>query len=223
MSKTIGVSLFALMIASSAHGATTEGPHIGDVFYIALENHNWTQPSSVTDIHQIFGNSAAPFINSLVNPASPNSAMVSYATNYTNVFQNGVPVHPSEPNYVWSEAGTAGPPPAGPWNDADPYAHTPNNIVNAPSLSALLQAKYGTAGWRSYQEDIDLKTVNGQLTSTVLPKDEWTVPLNGFSGTSSTYTNSYNGSHQYNFAPKHDGQLFFTATNGGNNSTPSNP
>jgi phosphatidylinositol-3-phosphatase len=221
MSKTIGVSLFALMIAGSA-----QAQQIGDVFYIALENHNWTQPSSVTDINQIYGNSAAPFINSLVNPLSPNSAMVSYASNYTNVFQGGVAVHPSEPNYVWSEAGTAGPPPSGPWNDADPYAHTPNNIVNAPNLSALLQAKYGTAGWKSYQEDIDLTTVGGQLTNTVLPQSEWIVPLNSFSGTSTAptnpYTNQYNGSHQYNFAPKHDGQLFFTATNGGNDTTPSN-
>src|SRR5262249_7977132 len=28
------------------------------------------------------------------------------------------------------------------------------------------------------------------------------------------YTNSYNGSHQYDFATKHDGHLFFDATNG---------
>ena len=39
MSKTIGVSLFVLMIASSA-----QAQQIGDVFYIALENHNFTQP-----------------------------------------------------------------------------------------------------------------------------------------------------------------------------------
>jgi hypothetical protein len=135
------------------------------------------------------------------------------------VFQNGVAVHPSEPNYVWSEAGTTGTNP--PWNDADPY---PSNVVNAPNLSALLQKKYGTSGWKSYQEDIDLTTNSmGQLTSTVLPQSQWTVPLKSFSGTSSAYTNSYNGSDQYNFAPKHDGQLFFTATNGGDNSTPSNP
>jgi hypothetical protein len=54
------------------------------------------------------------------------------------------------------------------------------------------------------------------------------VPLRSFSGTSPDYTNPYNGSHQYNFAPKHDGQLFFTATNGDNGSgtpnfSPSNP
>ena len=69
MSKAIGVSLFALLVASSA-----QAQQIGDVFYIALENHNFTQPSSVTGINQIFGNSAAPFINSLVTPGNPNAA-----------------------------------------------------------------------------------------------------------------------------------------------------
>jgi hypothetical protein len=54
------------------------------------------------------------------------------------------------------------------------------------------------------------------LTSTVAPGSEWTVPLVSFSGTSASYTNLYNGSNQYNFACKHDGQLFFADTNGGN-------
>ena len=41
-----------------------------------------------------------------------------------------------------------------------------------------------------------------------------------FSGTSPAYTNPYNGSDQYNFVLKHDGQLFFTATNGGSDTAP---
>ncbi len=226
MSKPIGVSLFALMIASSAHAAS-----IGDVFYIAMENHNWTQPSTVTGINQIFGNSAAPFINSLVTRGNPNAADVSFASNYQNVFDGTQQVHPSEPNYVWQEAGVHGP-----LNDADPY---PNNIVNSPNISALLQAKYGTSGWRSYQEDTDLmnnttganinSTHSSSLTNpvsptnTIVPTSQYEVPLTSFSGTSSSYTNPYNGSHQFNFAAKHDGQLFFTATNGGNDPTSSNP
>jgi hypothetical protein len=216
MSKTIGVSLFALVIASSAHAQ-----QIGDVFYIAMENHNWTQPSGVSGLpNQIYGNVAAPFINSLVTPGNPNAAMVSYASNYQNV---ALGVHPSEPNYVWQEAGVHGP-----LNDADPYASTPNNIVNAPNLSALLQTKYGTSGWKSYQEDINLVPTSGSvnhpgansLTSTVAPQSQWNVPTSSFSGASSSYTNPYNGSDQYNFAVKHDGTLFFTATNGGTATAP---
>ena len=219
MSKAIGVSLFALLVASSA-----QAQQIGDVFYIAMENHNWTQPSTVTGIHQIYGNSAAPFINSLVTPGNPNAAMTSYASNYQNVSPG---LHPSEPNYVWQESGVSGV-----LNDADPY---PNNIVNAPNLSALLQTKLGTAGWKSYQEDVDLAVSTGSvnhpgtdsLKSTVAPQSQWSVPTSSFSGTSADYTNAYNNTNQYNYAVKHDGQLFFTATNGGTatapDTSPSNP
>jgi hypothetical protein len=208
MSKTIGVSLFAIMIASSA-----QAQQIGDVFYIDLENHNFTQPSGVTSPQQLLGNAAAPFLNSLIMPGNPNAAMTSYASNYQNV----PGVHPSEPNYVWQEAGLHGP-----LNDNDPY---PNNIVNAPNLSALLQTKYGASGWKSYQEDIDINTSTGQ----VLPQSQWTVPTSSQSGTfaAGATPNAYNGSLQFNFAAKHDGQLFFTATNGGTaaapNTSPSNP
>jgi hypothetical protein len=183
---------------------------IGTVFFIAMENHNWTQPSSQTSPQQILGNAAAPYINSLVTPGDPNAAQSSYSSNYTNI----PGIHPSEPNYVWNESGKAGP-----LNDADPY---PNNIVNAPNFRGLLQT--AGIGWKSYQEDIDLtKNAQGKLTSTVLPQSQWTVPLTRFSGTSADYTNPYNNSHQYDFAPKHEGSLFFTATNGGNDPTPANP
>ena len=205
-------------------------PVIGDVFYIEMENHNLTQPSSLTSPQQLLGNPAAPYLNSLMTPGNPNAAQTSYASKYYNADYNNplVSIHPSEPNYVWQEAGLTGP-----LNDADPYANTPNNIVNAPNLSALLQA----AGipWKSYQEDIDLTATSGSvnqpganaLTSIVAPQDQWTVPLKSFSGTSPNYINPYNGSNQYNFATKHDGQLFFTATNGSTstapNFSPSNP
>lgn len=206
--------LFSLALTSGA-----QAQQVKHVFVIAMENHNWTQPSSYTSLNQIFGNSAAPFINSLITPGNANAAQVSYASNYHNVIDSsGVSVHPSEPNYVWAEAGVHGP-----LNDATPY---PSNVVNAPSLSAMLAAS--GQSWRSYQEDIDLAmNSSGQLTSNVLPRDQWTVPLNNNSGTSSAYTNPYNGSHQYDYAAKHDPQVFFPATNGGTttsaNTSPSNP
>jgi hypothetical protein len=37
------------------------------------------------------------------------------------------------------------------------------------------------------------------------------------------YFNEYNGSNQYNYAAKHNPMVFFTDTNGGNDTTPSNP
>ncbi len=215
MSRAIGVSLFALLVASSA-----QAQQIGDVFYIALENHNFTQPSSVTDPAPIFGNSAAPFINSLVTPGNANAAQTSFAGNYQNVAPG---LHPSEPNYVWQESGTHGP-----LNDNDPF---PANVVNAPNLSALLAAKGQT--WRSYQEDTDLVNTNGNNingdhgagvapTNTVAQKSQYEVPLTSFSGTSASYTNPYNGSNQYNYAAKHNPEVFFNATNGGNDPTSAN-
>jgi hypothetical protein len=220
----MSVTVLAVLAASSVNAQ-----QLGDVFYIDMENHNLTQPSNVPagTPQQLLGNSAAPFLNSLITPGNPNAAQTSWAGNYLNVAPG---IHPSEPNYVWQETGRTGP-----LNDADPYANTPNNIVSAPNLSALLQNKYGTSGWKSFQEDINLVPTSGSvnqpgangLTSTVAPQSQWTVPTSSFSGTSPNYTNSYNGSNQYNFATKHDGQLFFTATNGGSatapNFSPGNP
>jgi hypothetical protein len=217
MSRAIGVSLFALLVATSA-----QAQQIGDVFYIALENHNFTQPSTVPagTPQQLSGNPAAPYLNSLVTPGNPNAANVSFAGNYQNVSPNQ---HPSEPNYVYQVAGLTGP-----LNDNDPY---PNNIVNTPNLNQLMAAKGQT--WRSYQEDTDLVNTSGNningdhgagvgLTNTVAAKNQYEVPLTSFSGTSSTYTNAYNGSHQYNYAAKHNPEVFFNATNGGNDPTSAN-
>lgn len=218
------------MEALEARALFSANPVIGDVFYIDMENHNLAQPASVTLPQQLQGNPAAPYLNSLMTSGNPNAAQTSYASNYYNALYNNptASIHPSEPNYIWQEAGLTGP-----LNDADTYANTPNNIVNASNLSALLQS--AGISWKSYQEDIDLLPNSGSvnqpgansLTSTVAPQDQWTVPLKSFSGTSPDYTNPYNGSHQYNFAVKHDGQLFFTATNGSSstapNFSPSNP
>jgi hypothetical protein len=199
-------------------------------FVIDLENHNWTQVDDPTAPGQIFGNRAAPFINSLVQPGSSAAAMVSYATQYHNVLAvpdgSGPSIHPSEPNYIWQECGSN----LGVANDDDPYgrgqqasaiasylADHPN--ASGESLCGLLQA--AGISWRCYEEDIDLETTSGtngnlggQLTNTLAPREAWTVPLRSFSGTSATYRNSYNGGQQYAFACKHNGTLFFPATNG---------
>jgi phosphatidylinositol-3-phosphatase len=205
------------VIASSA-----QAQQIGDVFYIALENHNFTQPSTAPagTPQQLFKNPAAPFLNSLVTPGNPNAANVSFAGNYQNVSPN---LHPSEPNYVYQVSGVTGP-----LNDNDPF---PNNIVNAPNLNQLMAAKGQT--WRSYQEDTDLVNTSGNningdhgagvgLTNTVTAKNQYEVPLTSFSGTSNTYTNPYNGSHQYNYAAKHNPEVFFPSTNGGDDPTSAN-
>jgi phosphatidylinositol-3-phosphatase len=203
------------------------------VFVIAMENHNWTQPANqfTGGTQQIFQNSNAPFINSLVNGtavatiggASVNiSQQVAYATAYHNVLAtpggNTPGLHPSEPNYIWAEAGVY----LGLFSDNDPYNGGANQ--NSPlHLSNLLTG--AGKSWRSYQEDIDLAVDgNGLLTNVPLPRTFWTVPLTSFSGTFANGNfNSYNGSNQYSYAAKHNPMVFFTDTNGGNNPTSSNP
>jgi hypothetical protein len=199
MLKKIAVTTAAIIVTTAAHASTVQ-----TVFVIAMENNNWNQPVGVNNgLQPILGNPAAPFINSLVTPGNPNAAMVSYASNYlnVNVNVNGVSteVHPSEPNYVYSDAGTPGPQHGGSWNDNDPSAANGNILPSTTkSLSAELQTKYGQAGsWKAYAEDSQISG-NGVVKSA--------------SGTNGP-VNPYNGSTQYNYAPKHVPQVFFQATN----------
>jgi hypothetical protein len=86
-------------------------PALGDVFYIEMENHNLAQPTGLGGSpEQLLGNPAAPYLNSLMTPGNPSAAQTSYASNYYNVEYNNpaVSIHPSEPNYVWQEAGVPG-------------------------------------------------------------------------------------------------------------------
>lgn len=206
---------------------------IKNVFVIAMENHNWTQPANqfTGGIQQIFQNPNAPFINSLVNGTASAlingttvnlSQQVSYAAAYHNVLAtasgHNPHIHPSEPNYIWEEAGNN----FGVLNDNDPYSPSGATNQNTNQHLAAFLTKAGKS-WKSYQEDIDLTTVNGQLTNVPLPQEQWTVPLTSFSGVFGSGVNQYNGSNQFNYAAKHNPQLFFTDTNGGNDSSPSNP
>lgn len=208
--KRVGLVVAGGLLASCAAGAAHAGA-IKTVFVIAMENHNWTQPASQTSLGQIFGNPAAPYINGLVTPGNPNASQTSYASNYLNAGQG---IHPSEPNYIWAEAGSN----LGVLNDNDPFRVPAGTNQTTPnSLSNYLQLSGKT--WRSYQEDVDVNLTNNQL----LPKSQYSVPLSSSSGTFASGTNQYNGSNQYDYAAKHNPQVFFTSTNGGNDSTSNNP
>lgn len=91
-----------------------------------MENHNWTG---------IQYSASAPYINNTLLP------MASHATQYYN--PSGI--HPSEPNYLWLEAGTN----FGISNDGDPGS---NHLGTASHLVTLLNG--AGISWKSYQEDI---------------------------------------------------------------------
>ncbi len=102
------------------------GHTINTVFVILMENHNWAD---------IKGNASAPYLNNTLLPIS------SYAQQYYNPPRQ----HPSEPNYLWLEAGTN----FGITNDSNPSANhqsTPNHLVTLLKNAGI--------SWKAYQEDI---------------------------------------------------------------------
>jgi hypothetical protein len=176
------VATGVLCVAQTSPANPPQG--IGAVFVIAMENHNFTQPPTQTNPPQILGNPAAPFMNSLITAGNPNAAQVSYATAYFNA---GLGVHPSEPSYVWAEAGSD----FGVHTDADPNPAN-GNVYDVPHLTRQLNA----AGipWKNYQEDV-------QFAASV---------IHSASGTSTTFINPYYGTGQYNYAVKHNPMAFFS-------------
>src|SRR2546427_11973434 len=93
-------------------------------FLIRRENHDW---SSIT------GSPSAPYINGTLLPRA------SHAEQY----YNPPGVHPSEPNYLWLEAGTN----FGILDDNDPQQ---NHQSSTQHLVTLLDT--ASISWRTYQE-----------------------------------------------------------------------
>jgi len=104
----------------------TSPPTARTIFLILMENHNWSD---------IKNSPSAPYINDTLLP------MASYAEQY----YNPPGIHPSEPNYLWLEAGTN----FGIFNDAPPSANHQNTTLH---LVTLLDR--AGISWKSYQEGI---------------------------------------------------------------------
>ena len=109
----------SVTVATSAHAIET-------VFIILLENHNWSQ---------IKGSASAHYLNGTLLP------MASRAEQYFNP----PGMHPSEPNYLWLEAGTN----FGIKNDGLPSA---NHQATTQHLTTLLEA--AGISWKAYAEGI---------------------------------------------------------------------
>ncbi len=105
-------------------GATTHA--IKTVFLVLMENHNWSD---------IKGSASAPYINGTL------LAQGAHAEQYFNPPGN----HPSEPNYLWLEAGQN----FGVSNDNPPSAN--HQSTTAHLVTQLMAAN---VSWKSYQEDI---------------------------------------------------------------------
>lgn len=93
---TLSVTMFTLAIMPLA--ADAQLSKVKTVWVILMENHNWTgnNAGAAFGAPDIKGNPLAPFIN---GPLLQTSA---HAEQYFNPPDN----HPSQPNYLWLEAGT---------------------------------------------------------------------------------------------------------------------
>ena len=120
-----------------------------------MENHNWSD---------IKGSANAPYINNTLLPRA------SYCAQY----YNPPGLHPSEPNYLWLEAGTN----FGILNDSDPSV---NHQSATNHLVTLLQ--HAGVSWRTYQEDISGTYVPLTATNGYAPKHNPFVFFDDVTGT----------------------------------------
>lgn len=142
--------------------ATVTGPgatSIHTVFVIVMENHNWAE---------IQNSPSAPYLNHTLLP------MASYATQY----YNPPGVHPSEPNYLWLEAGSN----FGISNDAAPAA---NHQATPRHLVSLLTAQGLT--WKAYAEGISGTICPLTARGLYAPKHNPMVFFNDVTDTNATH------------------------------------
>jgi hypothetical protein len=134
-------------------------PNIQTVFIIVMENQNWSA---------LKGSSSAPYINNVLLPQAA----------YCGQYYTPPGVHPSEPNYLWLEAGTN----FGITNDNDPSANHQNTTRH---LVTLLE----NAGisWKTYQEDISGTYVPLTATNNYAPKHDPFVYFDDITGTNNTH------------------------------------
>ncbi len=158
---------------------------IKTIFVIPLENHDLTQADPTGSPEQLLGNPACPYFNSLITPGNSNSVQTAWATHYFSCAIDGE--HPSEPNYLWTEAGTD----FGVRTDRDPGRR--NTFSKVQHLSGQLTA--AGVPWKTYQEDVQYS---------------WSEEKSA-SG-SGVAVNQYNGTTDYNYAVKHNPMAFFTDT-----------
>ena len=120
------ISCFCLVCAATLSAAGAGLDANSYVFVILMENHNWST---------IKNSSSAPYINNTLLPLA----------SYCEQYYNPPNLHPSEPNYLWLEAGTN----FGILND-----NPPANNHQATTNHFVTQLKDARISWKTYQESI---------------------------------------------------------------------
>src|SRR5450631_451427 len=99
------------------------------------------QPSSA-----VYGSSAAPYLNGLLSKYA-------HATAFADPLPDAIP---SEPHYVWMEAGTNQFSDATFTTDVDPSAN--NSTASPAHLATQMNAATPPVSWLSYQEGLNAST-----------------------------------------------------------------
>lgn len=150
-------ALRSILVAVVFSAAALAGnlPPVQTVFVIVLENHNWSD---------FRGSTNAPFINGTLLP------MASHCEQYFDP----PGLHPSEPNYLWLEAGTN----FGIFDDNDP-------AINHQNTTNHLAAQLDAAGisWKAYQEDIGGDVMPLTATNDYVPRHNPFVFFDDVTGT----------------------------------------
>ena len=148
---------------------------IQHVFVIAMENHAASS---------IYGNTThAPFINNTLLP------MFGRATNFIDT----LPSLPSEPHYIWMEAGTNAFSDRTFTNDNNPSS------TNSTASTAHLSTQITTAGstWMSYQEGLNSTSGACPIASSgqYAPKHDPFIFFRDVSGSTPSKTNAFCAAH----------------------------
>jgi phosphatidylinositol-3-phosphatase len=153
-----GVTHTAMVSWTIVGGGGGGGTPLKTVFVIVMENHNWSS---------IKNSPSAPFINHTLLTTG------AHAENYLNV----PGLHPSEPNYLWLEAGDN----FGVTNDNNPssnHQHTTQHLVTQLQAAGI--------SWKSYQEGISGTTCPLTATGLYAPKHNPMIFFDDVTNTNST-------------------------------------
>jgi phosphatidylinositol-3-phosphatase len=149
---------------------------IKHVFVIAMENHAASQ---------IYGSASAPYIT--------NTLLPSYG--HATAYADDLPALPSEPHYVWLEAGTNAFSDHTFTGDSAPSAS--NNTGSTAHLVTQIKNASNGVSWRSYQEGLNAFTGMCPVAANgfYAPKHDPFVFFEDVSGATPSKTNAYCAAH----------------------------
>ncbi|MEA2691196.1 MAG: phosphatidylinositol-3-phosphatase [Acidobacteriota bacterium] len=168
----------ALFLAWTLSVSAAQASVIQHVIVIAMENH---------DASQIYGNTTnAPYINGTLIPT------YAHATNFNDPLALSIP---SEPHYVWMEAGTNA------FSDhtftGDSNPSSTNSTASTAHLVTQIKNSISGVTWMTYQEGQNSTTGSCPIASSgfYAPKHDPFIFFQDVSGNPPSKTNSYCVAH----------------------------